>query len=170
MSRNMSQNLQNLSQNMTPDDDDFPALRAPETGRRTDDAFARAVAAAVAARRGRFRRLFVAVPTVAGVAGAAVVVFALTRPGPVAVEVVPPTVAVVAVDRDAGVAVAVVEAVAAHDVLAVFEDSDDTGDGLLALADSDDDDDFDFAIPGLAGSSDRELEDIEAALDRALKL
>jgi hypothetical protein len=95
----------------------------------------------------------------------------------VAVRVVPPTVAVVAADRDVGVAVAVVEAVAAvDDVLAVFEDSDDTGDGLLALADSDnsddsdDDDDFDFAIPGLAGSSDRELEDIEAALDRALKL
>ena len=118
----------------------------------------------------RFRRLFLAVPAAAGVAA---VVFAVGRSGVEAAVAVPKdsVIAVVAAP-DAGVAVAVVNvdsAGGALDALALFDDEAD--DGLLALADdSDDDDGDDFAIPGLAGSSDRELEDIEAALDRALKL
>ena len=141
------------------DDDDLPALRAPPTGRRTDDAFARAVAADVNARRGRFKAVWLGVPALAG---AAAVVVAVASPG---------------ADRDVGRAVyASLAASADNDEdadLAAFDDD------VIALADVDDDDDdagfgfggaSDFAIPGLAGSSDGELEDIEAALDRALKL
>lgn len=139
------------------DDDDLVALRAPPTGRRTDDAFARAVAADVKARRGRFSAAWFGVPALAG---AAAVVVVVASPG---------------ASPDVGRAVyASLAAGAENDAdLAVFDDD------VIALADEDDDDDgagfgfggaSDFAIPGLAGSSDGELEDIEAALDRALKL
>lgn len=152
---------------MNPTDDDLPALRAPASGRRTDDAFARAVASDVAAHRTRFRRLVLALPAAAG---AAAVVFAVTRPDVAAV--VPPDPIRVAVVVDAGVDAGVGTAIDAVDAVAVdaLAFFDDDGDGLLAFADDGDDEGDDFAIPGLAGSSDRELEDIEAALDRALKL
>lgn len=123
-------------------DDDLPQLRAPASGRRTDDAFARAVADDVKKRKQAWSPLWLAVPSLAG--AAAVVVLVGTPKG-----------------------------VDAHAVYASFADHrgdvdvfDDDAD-VLAFADDVEDD---FAIPGLAGSSDGELENIEAALDRALKL
>ena len=60
---------------MTHDsDDDLPTLRAPERGRRTDDAFSRAVAADVAARRRGRGAFFFAVPAVAAALAVVVVV------------------------------------------------------------------------------------------------
>lgn len=130
-------------------DDDFPALRAPATGRRSDDAFARAVKADVdAASTPAWRRAFAVGGPV--LAGAAAVVVAVNVAGGDTV------------DR-----AALVAAVNAADVAV---DLDAFADDDLAFND-DDDDEFgdDFAIPGLAGSTEQELAAIEAALDDALK-
>ena len=135
----------------SPDvDDDLPALRAPPVGRRTDDAFARAVRADVDAARKRWSPLWLSLPALAG---AAAVVVAVSSGG----------------GSDVDARAIYVAALEGSGDVEVF---DDDVDGVIAMADVADDDEFagDFAIPGIGGSSDRELEDIEAALDHALKL
>ena len=59
---------------MTDPDDDLPALRAPTTGRRSDDAFARSVAADVSAARKRWSPLWLGLPSLAGAAAVVVLV------------------------------------------------------------------------------------------------
>jgi hypothetical protein len=132
-------------------DDDLPALRAPTSGRRSDDAFARAVKADIDAKRApAWRRALVYGGP--ALAGAAAVVVAVG----------------VGVGDDSVDRAALVKAVNAADVAV---DLDAFADDDLAFNDDDDDSEFgdDFAIPGLAGSTEQELAAIEAALDDALK-
>lgn len=138
---------------MTDPDDDLPALRAPTTGRRSDDAFARSVAADVSAARKRWSPLWLGLPSLAGAAAVVVLVGGPSLRAPRGPDARAVYAAAVDAGDDAG------------DDVGIFDDDDD----VLAFA-ADDGEDDDFAIPGLAGSSDRELADIEAALDRALKL
>lgn len=165
-------------------DDDLPALRAPgDRGRRSDDAFARSVrgdvdavraarAGGLAAAFGLRGRGWLALPALA-VAGAAAFVV-VGRPG-ITNDVRAD--GRVADDRNT-IALATFEALAADDDATVaFVDVDDADvfddDTLLALAgepDGSGDSGNLFAIPALDGSTDSELEDVEAALDRALKL
>ena len=149
-------------------DDDLPVLRAPATGRRSDDAFARAVVDDVRARRRPFSVAWLSVPALAG---AAAVAFVVVGGGGEPMPTTTPS-ALAAISTE---------------TLQALADDDDTIDAdvdvdaldtatLLALADTDDADDTGgaddgaFAIAGLDGSTDRELLDVEAALDRALKL
>jgi hypothetical protein len=136
-------------------DDDLPQLRAPPSGRKSDAAFARSVAAAVHERRrpspsSPFSRWWLGLPALAGAAAVAFVVVGDGGAGGA---------------DDAALARAVYASFAdASGDVAAFDSDED----VLALAT--DDEGSAFAIPGLAGSSDGELEDIEAALDRRLKL
>ena len=143
-------------------DDDLLALRATAAPRRSDDAFARAVTGDVRARRGRWSMAWLAAPALAG---AAVVVVALQGgPGPMA-QISTQTLQALAQDEL---------------IIDVDVDVDGLDDAtLLALLDeprpTDSPNDADaperpFAISGLDGSTDRELLDVEAALDRALRL
>ncbi len=150
------------------DDDDLPALRAPATGRRSDEAFARRVRAGVDAARGAplFSRRWLAVPAlIASAAAVLVVVGRLDARADARAEngrtIAFSTLEALADDDDADLAVVDVDDVEAFD--------DDT---LIALAggEHDENDDDLFAIPALDGSTPRELRDIEAALDRALQL
>lgn len=116
------------------------ALAAPPPPRRTDVAFARAVAGGVEARR-RGGRAFLALPALATVA-AAVALVVLPRVGaPSYVE---------AESRDAGVRAAAAPIAGGGDAVV----------DLLAN---------DFAIPSLEGSSDEELARLDRALDAALR-
>ena len=147
---------------MTDPDDDLPALRGPATGRRSDDAFARSVAADVSAARKRWSPLWLGLPSLAVDQHRQ----DLFVPEHVVVLVGGPSLrAPRGPDARAVYAAAVDAGDDAGDDVGIFDDDDD----VLAFA-ADDGEDDDFAIPGLAGSSDRELADIEAALDRALKL
>jgi hypothetical protein len=165
---------------MTEPDDDLPALRDPTGPRRTDQAFARAVAADVAQRR-RFAALGpLLAPVGVGIAILAVVVArAPTPPSPslgpgsrsgevvAAVSVTDPRVAA-RDDAEDGIADEAGEPddmVVAADLDIVVEDLDDAA--LLAwvapVADP-----GSFAFEGLDGSTDRELDEVERAFDAAL--
>ena len=135
--------------------------------RRSDDAFARAVAADVAdakkKRVGVFGLSF-AVPATAAAAFA--VVMAVTPSTTTTTATVPSTIAVVMPVGSAEVAddLALVDVL---DVLDVIDDADDST--LLALAGGNRSAGAAFAFVELDGSSDQELADVEAALDSALR-
>ncbi len=135
--------------------DDLPALRAPDgVGRRSDEAFARAVVGDVAARRRRFSLVWLAAPALAG---AAVVVVALGGPSA----------------TPARISAQTWQALAEEElIIDVDVDVDALDDSTLhaLVGESDAPAPESFAIPGLEGSSERELLDVEAALDRALRL
>jgi hypothetical protein len=137
------------------DDDDLPVLRAPESGRRSDDAFARAVVDDVRARRQK-RLLVWLLPPALAAAAAVVVVLSSSGPAPAVAALISSETLQALAEDDAVV-----------DVDVDVEALDDAT--LLALA-GDADAELPFAISSLDGSTDRELVDVEAALDRALKL
>lgn len=138
--------------------------------RRSDDAFARAVAADVAdakkKRVGVFGLSF-AVPATAAAAFA--VVMAVTPSTTTTTATVPSTIAVVMPVGSAEVAddLALASLVDVLDVLDVIDDADDST--LLALAGGNRSAGAAFAFVELDGSSDQELADVEAALDSALR-
>jgi hypothetical protein len=169
-----------------PADDDLPALRDDAAPRRIDAAFARAVAADVARRRGGVRAL---VPLLAPVGvGCAIFAFVFSRsPNPPSslVPRPPPGVVVAPPASPAGDAVAVadddldaidaagddnldddLDAVAGDDAVAAVFDLDDAA--LLAFAGPAAGDPTGFAFDGLDGSSDRELDAVARAFDAAL--
>ena len=126
--------------------------------RRTDDAFARSVAADVASTRQR-RRFWLAIPTLGAAAAALALVVTSSNPG----------------DADAG------DLTDPSGELAMLGSDDDVAevadDTLLALAGTfaveDEDPDFasdTFTLSALDGSTEQELRQLEAALDRALAL
>lgn len=148
---------------------DLPHLRAPQSARRSDDAFVRAVVDDVRAARARslLSRLSPAWFAAPALAGAAFLVFALSP------AVLPP--------------VAPVAAVISMETLHALADQDDATDidvdvdgfddaTLLAFlgdpeaANAETDPNIPFAISTLDGSTQTELLHIEAALDRALQL
>ncbi|MDP2345439.1 MAG: hypothetical protein Q8O67_31130 [Deltaproteobacteria bacterium] len=134
------------------DDDDLLVLRAAETPRRSDDAFARAVADDVKARRARFSFAWLLAPALAG---AAAVVTVLAGSPAVPALISSETLQALA-EEDARIDADV--------------DVDGLDDATLLALLEDDGDDAPFAISTLDGSTDRELVDVEAALDRALQL
>ncbi|MBM4279259.1 MAG: hypothetical protein FJ137_00380 [Deltaproteobacteria bacterium] len=162
---------------MTTPDDDLPALRDDAAPRRTDAAFARAVAADVARRRGGLRAL---VPLLAPLSvGCAIFAFVFSRSPNAPSSLVPrppPAAVVVAADVEGRAAAFDRDAIDAEvdddldavggDAVADAFDLDDVA--LLAFAGPAAADPAGFAFDGLEGSSDRELDDIERAFDAAL--
>jgi hypothetical protein len=182
-------------------DDDLPALRATDVPRRTDAAFARAVAAGVDARRHGKKGWSALVPLLAPVGvGLGILAFVVLRsperPAVVLAPLLPPEklVAVAGLPSPTDVST---DAPADDDTDDDTDDSADDSDvadedvadelgqgaGLLGAIDDLDDDglvafagpsgaaaDHEplFAFDGLDGSDDRELDDVEHALDAAL--
>ncbi len=124
-----------------PIETELAALAPPP--RRTDAAFARAVAAGVARGKSAGRGSLFALPALAAAAAAFALVVTVGNPERSVV--------------DAGVRVAVAHPVA-HPVAAPAEQIDASWD-----------DEDDFALPSLDGSSDEELARLDRALDEALK-
>ena len=168
-------------------DDDLPELRAEGAPRRNDAAFARAVAADVDARRARKGASAVLVPLLAPL-GVGLGIFAfVAMHGPSRdLSVIIPT--YLPADAPSGPPEMLVADASppATDVVPAAEADDDGIDDLDAAAVDADDLDDDalvafadpvpaardheplFAFDGLDGSSDRELNDVEQALDAAL--
>lgn len=154
---------------MTLHDDDHLSFPAPPAPRRSDDAFARAVAADVdAARKSRFGFNFsFAVPAVAASAFAVVMAVSTSTPTtttPTTPITAPTTALVIPEDADVDEFDLVEGAV---DLAAVLDDADEST--LIALADTIDSDSDRFTFDALDGSTDQELADVEAALDSALR-
>jgi len=157
---------------MTLHDDDHLSFPAPPAPRRSDDAFARAVAADVdAARKNRLGFNFsLAVPAVAASAFAVVMAVSTSTPTatptttPTTPMTAPTTALVIPEDADDDEFDLVEGAV---DLAAVLDDADEST--LLALADIADSDSDRFTFDALDGSTDQELADVEAALDSALR-
>ena len=150
-------------------DDDTLSFAAPPAPRRSDEAFARAVAADIdAAKKSRFGFNFsLAVPAVAASAFAVVMAVSSTTPTTTTTPITAPAVAlVIPADADDDEFDLVEGAV---DLAAVLDDADDST--LLALADTvgGDNGDDRFTFDALDGSTDQELADVEAALDSALR-
>ena len=173
---------------MNHDDDDLPGLRDASAPRRNDAAFARSVAAAVDARRGRKGASAVLVPLLAPL-GVGLGIFAfVAMHGPSRdLSVIVPTYLPAGAPSEPP-ELLVADASPPH--AATADDDDDDGDdavdGLYEAAVDVDDLDDDalvafadpvpgardheplFAFDGLDGSSDRELNEVEDALDAAL--
>lgn len=151
---------------MSHHDDDNFSFAVPPAPRRSDDAFARAVAADVdAARKNRLGiRFSLAVPAVAASAFAVVMAVSTTTPAAPTTITAPSVALVIPADSDADEFDFVEGAV---DLAGVMADADEGT--LLALAESSDDSSDRFTFDALDGSSDQELADVEAALDTALR-
>jgi hypothetical protein len=169
-------------------DDDLPELRDAASPRRNDAAFARAVAADVDARRTRKGAVSVLVPLLAPL-GVGVGIFAfVAMHGPsrdlaVIVPTYLPDAAPDAAPDEPTEALVAEASPAAHEDVADDEEAvDDLDTGAVDVDDLDDDALVAFADPlpgardhepvfafdGLDGSSDRELDDVEHALEAAL--
>ena len=170
---------------MTPSDhnvahtNDVDTVVVPPTPRRSDEAFARAVAADVEAiKAARTRWPWLALGPLA--ATAAAVAFTFTTPSTPSETTSPTPSTIARVAEASGADVAVDsgsdrdtdEDVDAADLDGALADASDHT--LLALADPTRDDtaeitDDDFSFAGVLGSSDQELAAVEAALDTALR-